>query len=65
MRGSLRCLLATSPRARVRFTVATRPGETGRIVNRVAVHGTTRETTLRDNVGRAAIRVGRLPRFTG
>ena len=54
-----------APGARVRFTVATRPGEAGRIVNRVAVHGTTRETTLRDNVGRAAIRVSRLPRFTG
>ena len=54
-----------APGARVRFTVATRPGGVGRIVNRVAVHGTTRETTLRDNVARAAIRVRRLPRFTG
>ena len=54
----LRCVIGTlAPRRSVtlRATVTTRL--TGRVVNRVAVHTSTRETRLTDNAARAVLRV--------
>jgi uncharacterized repeat protein (TIGR01451 family) len=54
----LRCVLGTlGPHARIVLRATVRTRLTGRVVNRVAVHTSTRETRLSDNAAHAVLRI--------
>ena len=54
----LRCVIGTlAPHKRVVLRATVRTPLTGRVINRVSVHTSTRETRLSDNAARAVLRV--------